>query len=204
MEKVSLTTFVNFVLEVGFNRVTIVREAKGSDYSITADYWKRMREVIVRYFREGQSMPIIEDAVHNAHESKSANFKKALRGFKKFTKQYQNIHWEQPPSLIWPNQDQSMVGISVNPELLLTISGQTHLVKLYFKADSRRPKISKERFASIAYLMSISFPDLVERNVKMSILDVTTGRIITPEFKNEIEIMLNADYQVFVQMWNSL
>jgi len=90
------------------------------------------------------------------------------------------------------------VEVRVNPELGLMVGENTHLIKLYMKAD----KLPKNRIDVIAHLMHRSLKKLCEKGTIMSVLDVRRGRLISPSVPIDgLDAALDAELAYIGTLW---
>lgn len=172
MDKVPLTSFVDFILRSGLAKVTVVRDFKTrGEYEPFADFYKKIREGIVEMHRSAKPKSALDALVTGlADEKKQNNYPEIVRGYKKFLGKKQ-ISWFEPPRADWQS---GSITVSVNPELGLNIQGQLTTIKLYLK----RPTLSRARAEVISHLMRLALP--AAAGGTCAILDVRGGRLFQP------------------------
>ncbi len=141
MPAISLTTFVDFVIESGTPRITCVRQAKKlyeGGYSPMFDFWKPLREAILEMHREGLPKSCLSEVLARPLDPKKrASYAERIQSYNRWMGR-KRIEWVGSQSVLWENGDLS---VNVNPELGVRIGGTEHVIKLYFKND----KPSKRR-----------------------------------------------------------
>ncbi len=190
-EPVSLTTFVDFVCKSGTPKATVVRSWKNKDeYSVATDYYKRLRDAIADYHKNGVSLAAV---VANASESKQENYETIAAGHRKWVGR-KRFNWFDPQSAVWTSGN---LDVTVNPELGLEINGVPHLIKLYFKADP----LAKNRIEIVTHLMSVSLTRSAPQHCAMAVLDLRNGKLIVPTVPVP---GLSAQLQAEAAYWNAL
>ena len=86
----------------------------------------------------------------------------------------------------------------MNPELGLQINGQSHLIKLYFKAK----KLSKTRIDIITHSMDATLSRFAPPHTCMSVLDVRHSKLISPTVPIEgLDAMLVGELAYIAAVW---
>lgn len=171
--RVSLTTFVDFVSKSGTPKITVVRRFKRGDaYRPAFDFYKPVRDAIVDVHEHGNPRKALDAIVAGLKDPrKLASFTAVVRGHKKFMRNHA-AKWFDPPKGSWA---ESGIVVHVNPELGLEIRGVPHVVKLYFKAE----RMPKRNVATITRLMAKALAEPGSRTV-FGVLDVRRGALHVP------------------------
>jgi hypothetical protein len=171
--KVSLTTFVDFVSKSGTPKITVVKRFKHGDaYRPAFDFYKPVRDAIVDVHAHGKPTKALDAVVVGLKDPRrTAPYAAVVRGHKKFMRKHA-ARWFDPPRGSWA---EGGIVVHVNPELGLEIKRVPHVVKLYFKAE----KLPKKNVATITRLMEQAFADPGSRTV-FGVLDVRRGVLHVP------------------------
>src|SRR6266511_3821398 len=156
--RISLTTFVDFVSKSGTPKITVVRRFKrGAAYRPTFDFYKPVRDAIVDVHEHGKRRKALDAIVAGLQDPrKLAAFTAVVRGHKKFMRRHA-ASWFDPPKGSWVEG-----GIVVH-------------VKLYFKAEP----MPKKNVATIARLMAKALGEPGSRT-SFGVLDVRRGVLHVP------------------------
>lgn len=199
MPRISLTDFVDIVSKSGTPKATNVARVKNRpEYSPATDYYKQLRDHIVELHRNNRpKADLFRLLMELTDKKKLDNYRESIEGYKKWWGR-KNTTWFSPPNNIFSANG---VDVSVNPELGLTFDGESHIVKLYFKADS----LSKNRVYIITHLMEVSLRRSIRIGVKMSVLDVRNGKLITPTVPiATLTATLNAELAYIAVLWPNI
>lgn len=197
MVKISLTTFLDFTAATAAGRLTQVRKARKIEetgYNPAADFWRPLRTGIQEEFEEGwegkDSLARLRKV--STDDKKQERYAECVKGLSKFAKN-KAFGKSARKAAQWTHEDLS---VSVNPELILEIDGETYVVKLYF----RQEKLAKLRVDTVLYLLKDRF-----KKLKPAILDVPRGTLITETVpKEDLDIVLEGDAAHFLALWNRL
>jgi len=187
---VSLTTFVDFVSKAGTPKATVVRKWKESgDYEIVTDFYKRVREAIVEYHKNGAP---VDNALAGCNK-KIPHFNGIIAGHKKWVRR-KDLKWFAPPTEVWQC---GQLSVSINPELGLSVEGVPHLIKLYFKGD----RLAKSRVNIITQLMTSALASATRRDCVMAVLDVRNAKLFSGQGN---DLRLEAQLRAEAAYWNTL
>lgn len=174
MTKVSPTYFVDFVLKSGSPKVTVVRNFKErGEYDPAGDFYKKLREAIVSLHESnGKAGTLDKVLLSLTDDKKQAAYPPLVAGHKRFigTKQFE---WLAPPTAAWTS---GAITVNVNPELGLTLNGETQVLKLYFKEQP----LHKRRAEVIAHLMNRTLSAKSPADTSFGVLDVRLSKVIAP------------------------
>lgn len=172
MPEISLTQFVDFVVKAGTAQLSEVRRIKrqhARGYHPARDYWCKMRDGIVDMHKDGHDKAKLDALVRSIHDANKKNtYPPVAQAYKKFMGR-KSFDWFEPVRGDWKHED---LIVRVNPELGLSINGEPHLVKLYFKEQ----KLTADRIAAISYMM-LDVLQPKARQAKVALLDVRNGKL---------------------------
>jgi len=198
IRRLSLTDFVEIVSKSGTPKATKVRQVKDRpDYHPSADYYRQIREAIVRMHREGLSETLLQNVVTNASSAKHDNYTEISNGYIRWLGRQEST-WFEPSDFLY---EHAGIYISVNPELGLLINNKPHLIKLYFKAE----KLTKNRVDIITYLMSNCLTTSSPPDTTMTILDIRSSKLITElPTKRNLNALINAELAYIATLWDEV
>lgn len=191
-DKVPLTTFVDFVSKSGTPKLTVVRKFKHRPpYDPATDFYKPLRDEVVRIHQKGESKKALDAFVSNSHAKKQANYAAVVAGYKKFLGA-KAVSWFAPPTATW---DAGPITVSVNPELGLEIGGTKYVIKLYFKGE----KLSLNKTEVVNHLMNVT---LASSKVPMTfgVLDMRNGKLYTTKADPALAALLHGEAAAFRAM----
>ncbi len=196
MPEISLTDFVDFVIKAGSPKLTKVREiANRPRYSPVFDFWKTLREHLADFHRGRVHLDAPLEALH---PKKRHPYDAAFVGYRKFLRKIGESPFFEPPSERWIS---SGLVVRVNPEIGLCIDGKRHVIKLYFKDEEP----TKHRLHAVLELMRISLKKGRFADVSVAVLDVGTGKLITPTKEDPgFSLLLEAEALSFMTMWTAI
>lgn len=195
MHRVSLTTFVDFVVSSGTTRITQVRKAKREyvrGYHPQYDFYKMIRERIIKMHKNNLAINYLDDLLIDLNVRKLESYTRCIEGYRTFTGR-KRISWFEP---IKEKVEIGNLPISINPELGLNFKDNLYLVKLYFKKD----ELKKKNVDLILHLMG-----KVSGDMTPAILDVQASNFITTTINiDDLEAFLVAEARAFYSLWNDL
>lgn len=174
--RTSLTSFTDFVLESGLRKLLVaerILRQYQAGYRQGADYYKRLRDAIVRVHSSGASVSSlggVVDAVSFARHQ--ANYQHMVRGYQQFwARNFQELEacWCPPARARW---SLAHLVVTINPELGFRCMGDLHLIKLYLRKDPPSPA----QLQIILHLMQLTLWSQETKPV-VSVLDVRRGRL---------------------------
>ena len=156
MLRISLTEFVDYVLGAGSRKLTHVErvlERREQGYSPASDFYRPLRQGIVRYHKGRIEMEeLIERMRTLGSHVQRLHLPEAAESYQRFLDLH-HVRWlGVAPKETWMCGE---LEVRVNPELSVEVDGQEYLVKLYFKQD--RP--DQHRLGTILELMRQSFDE---------------------------------------------
>lgn len=199
---IGLTQFINFSTKGSSAKINEVKKIKYDDnnYHPAKDYWKQLRDGIIKFHEQGLSLEYFDFLLENVDEKKKLNYQNAIKQYVSFIKK-KDIEWFSPGKSIW-STDQLTVRSS--PELGLVINGTPHLVKLYFKG--KREKIDKRNINSTLTLLNTSTYDIAHGPlVNKSVLNLHNRNLYTSnEFDTSHLLALQAEANQFIYIWDNI
>lgn len=193
-----MTTFADFVAATGPPRLTVVRNAKkryGAGYDPRTDYWRPLRKGIAEAFtRKGYDSDVLSAVTASVTDPKKLdNYRASFAGIERWTG---NRAFSAGPNQKrrWTTDD---LAVGVNPELITTIDGEPHVVKLYFKADP----LSKARVDSLLALLEATHGD----RGTVGVLDVRRSKFYEPTREIPgIGALLDGEAAAFAKIWEGV
>src|ERR1700744_4514816 len=160
MPSVPLSTFVEFTVAQGTARGATVGST-ATDYDPRRDFYKGLRERTVRQLVDGWDAQELRRSLREgANPRKQASYEACRRGLSRWAAGKDLTATRARPGF-W---HAAGLEIRVNPELRLTIDGNRHLVKLYFKAD----EMSAARAENTLFLLS----EIAPQGSRAAVLDL--------------------------------
>jgi hypothetical protein len=174
MDRISLTGFVDLVLEAGAGgEGDPLKERKGDS---TPAYYNALRDAIVDMHRYGLPETSLDEAIsRESSEKKRRIFARALDGYRRFL-QTGTLKWFDPPRTSYP---MGVHEVDVNPELGLAINETPHIIKMYFRGEPLTPRRRSVMLSLLAGRLGRICPGHV-----FGVLDVRQGKLhalSTPE-----------------------
>jgi hypothetical protein len=197
MTEISMTTFVDFVTASGTSRLSKLKQAKkqyGREYDPRQDYYKPLRERIVRAVKEGWSADRLKRLLTGVTDAKKqANYETCRRGFTRWVGR-KKLKLRPTRRGVWQSGN---LQVNVNPELIVDVNSVTHAVKLYLKGDA----LSQQRANIVLELMRETIGD----DVTPAVLDVRRGKLFTPTVTVPgIDAFLASEAAAFWTLWDRL
>ena len=200
MPEISMTTFVDFVLASGTQRLTVVKKAKGEyehDYSPARDFYKALRESIIDLHQQGKPVAGLGSVLNTLKDKRKIDSYAACISSYKGWCGRKRMDWLEGIKAHWAHGD---LIVRVNPELCLRVNDVPYAIKLYFKSD----KPSKSRLETMFHLLQISVPNKHQERTQ-GILDVRRGNLFSPNKEiRGIQTLLEGEASAFQTMWTQL
>lgn len=172
MPEITLTEFVDFAIKSGTPRLTQVKMIKkrhDDGYQPSHDFYRKLRDGIVTLHQEGSPKSSLDALTKGIRDRNKQNtYPVLVKAYKKFLGRKQMV-WFEPHKTHW---EYGGLRVRVNPELGLTINGDDHLVKLYFKDQ----KLTKDRVAIISNMMMEALGSELD-GVSVALLDVRKSKL---------------------------
>ena len=200
MPEISLTDFVDFVIKAGTPKLTKVREVKNrKPYEPAFDFWKRLREGIADFHRNGGTdKSRLDDIVDTLTDRKKVNrYPAALAAYKRFLGR-KKVKWFDPKRGVWSHGG---LDVRVNPELGLEIDGTLYVVKLYFKDESP----SKNRVDVVLAMLEDVVGTQAPKGSVMAVLDIANAKLLCPPNPEpKLMALMQGEARSFVEIWKSI
>ena len=196
--RISLTRLVDFVTKSGGPKQTslaVTKQQLREGYDPATDFYKIIRDAVVAAHAEGLGKRHIMSTASTVHDPKRAtNYNPIAKAYTTWWGR-KNLGWFPPPTAIWH------VGngfeVIVNPELGLRIDGESHIIKLYFKAD----KLTKNRVEIITHLMLSELGPDVADGTRFSVLDVRSRKLHSIQPPSYWGPLLQAEMAHLAALW---
>lgn len=190
MDRISLTGFVDFVLEAGAgNETDPLKERKGD---ASPDYYQPLRDAIIQMHRENLPTSFLEQAIaKESSEKKRRIFQRAVDGYLRFLGSA-NLKWFEPPKTSYR---MGMHEVHVTPELGLAIDETPHVIKMYFRGEPLTPRRTSVTLSILAGKLGRICPGHV-----FAVLDVRQGKLhalSTPEQRFDLTMRKNTLVDTF-------
>lgn len=200
MPEISLTTFVDFVLASGTQRLTCVKKAKVDyrrDYDPARDFYRLLRDAIVAMHEEAKPKEVLDGLLGTLTDhKKTLAYRECVVAYKQWCGRKQ-FEWVGKCTTNWTD---ASLTVRVNPELGLRINGTLYGIKLYFKGENP----SKRRLETMFHLLRSTLPQELE-GATPGILDVRRGNLFSPTRPIEnIRALLIGEAAAFRAMWGQV
>lgn len=198
--EISLTDFVDFVLNSGVAQQKKVRDIKARHaYDPTNDHYGQIRRGIVRMHQYNDPVQRLQEICDNAHKRKKATYQAVATGYERFLGSRVAI-WFQPMKRLWTHP-QSGLSVRVNPEVGLRIDGTPHVLKLHF---CKQP-LQRDRVLGIVQLMEQTLQPYHTTDTVFGLLDVPNSVLwTTVHCKDDLMPSIRSFATAFVQLYNEL
>ena len=196
MPDLSLTELLDIVSAAGTTKAsTVLRIKHKPEYRPCRDYYLEARRHIVGVHRSSRPRADLAAILSRVPAKRTVNYEAVLNAYGEWWHRY-TLDWFDPIHQVWECDG---VRVRVNPELGLTINGEPHLIKLYFKEIP----LTRQRVSVITGLMAKVLGDVAGRNVSMSVLDIRRRRLhnaaAVPDPR--LDAMLQAEIAYINTLW---
>ena len=196
--RISLSTFVDFVMSPGTAKVARARTAKAQyskDYDPFADYWRGLRRAIEVSHRSGLPTNDLDNVVMSQrNQGKRIAYDRLVRRYRQWIGD-RRIEWVGVQAQNWRYGG---LEVRVNPELGVRIDRTEHVIKLYFKAEP----LSQRKVDAILHLLATTVATQSGAAVA-GILDVPRGRLMSYRRPvADMEILLKGEATALRQIWD--
>ncbi|MBN1461645.1 MAG: hypothetical protein JXA57_19105 [Armatimonadetes bacterium] len=139
------------------------------EYPVQGDYYKQVREGMVRVHKRGESIDKLADIINKVHHDKQPHVARVVKAY---------IQWCEGHVLeFFPARkgywQAHGVDVRVNPELGLVIDGVPHLIKVNFT----KSPVPVAEAKIMAHLMHRALAPQVPENCVMAVLDLATDTL---------------------------
>ncbi|HFJ9293682.1 hypothetical protein LKM14_18120 [Bacillus cereus] len=198
--KVGLTQFLDFTLKGSTAKTTFIKNLKSQpEYQPAFDYWKQLRETVIKFHQNKLSFECFETLVQTVDQKKKQNYIDVIKQYKKFIKN-KEISWFDPDKSYWKSDD---LIVRSSPELGLFINNEPHLIKLFFKGKKER--IDKYNINSTLTLLNESTFSNERNDVNYTVLNIQKNRMYTNNsINNNHLVALKSEANQFCYIWNNM
>lgn len=186
MQKVSLTSFIDYVLKAGSSKRTVARKIHreiNEPYKHVEDYYKQLKDALVEGLEQGNLEKALDTACGAVPKNKVQNYETLRAGILASIKPKLRTDFFAPKKLKFIRNG---VEISLNPEIGLKVKGKQTVIKLYTKAE----KLSNDRIGTLLCMLRKTYPT----SYQVAILDCREGRFYEYQEKmEELDDLLNAE-----------
>lgn len=198
--EISLTDFVDFVLNSGGAQQKKVREIKQQNaYDPANDHYRQMRNGIIRMHQYNDPVQKLQEICANTTNRKKATYKAVASGYERFLRGKIAI-WFQPMRRIWEHKP-SGLRVRINPEVGLWLDSTPHVLKLYF---CQKP-LQKDRVLGIVQLMEAALVPNHTSDTVFGLLDVPNNKLwTTADCKDDLMPSIRSYATAFMQLYNEL
>jgi hypothetical protein len=186
MRKVSLTSFIDYVLKAGTSKRTVAKKIHREltePYKHQEDYYKQLKEALRDGLEQNDLEKSLETAVRSISKNKIQNYEALRDGILTAIKSKHRTGYFAPKKLKFSRNG---VEVSLNPEIGLRLKDKQTIIKLYTKAD----KLSSDRIGTLLCMMRMTYPTTYQ----LAILDCRQGKFYEYHDKmEELDDLLNAE-----------
>ena len=198
---ISMTTFVDFVFASGPPKLAAVMKAKiryQTGYDSATDFYTPLREWIIAVTYQNltgtETLDSMRSTFVNLNTRNSHAYQECIAGFTQWWRG-KNIVWNKALRSEWT---QGRLAIRIAPELGVSIRGEPHIIKLYFK----KQKPSKQRLQAMVHLLN-QLNGRAQTPVTVGILDMRRGQLHSPTRDDSVmEPLLAGEAAAFQTMWD--
>jgi hypothetical protein len=172
MQNLTLTDFTDIVEKSGLQKVTQITKVKrrrGKGYTPACDFYKKLRERIVKTHRENRPASDLSFLMHDVKDGKKrTNYPQTISAYQSWCASRwgnKKLTWFSPPK---SEYERNGIGVSVNPELGLECEGKRYIIKLYL----RKEPISRLKTEIINELLGSTLEPQCKHKEVFGVLDV--------------------------------
>jgi hypothetical protein len=199
MPQISLTDLVEITSAAGLSKARKVAAIKRRpSYHPAKDFYKPLREKLAELHRQGRPASELGGFLATLNDRKKVNnYQTAVEGYMRWCGK-KSIEWFEPSRGVYSRHG---VDVRVNPELGVSINGQRHLVKLYFKDEP----LLRLRTDVVTVMMEASLREACQRGEAMALLDVRKGKLFPLQVSlAETRAVIDAELAYVADLWRSL
>lgn len=199
MSNLSLTEFVDIASVMSAHKVSKIKAAKNKpSYHPATDFYRPLRERIINIHKINENKSEVKNILYGITDSKKkANYQSAINGYIKWWGK-KDLIWFDPTKTEWSSHG---ISVSINPELGLTIKGEPHLLKLYFKSEP----LSKVKLDVTLQLMVESLRPIVSDKIRLAVLDVRQSKLVVAAEENPaLSLALDAELAFISSVWGKV
>lgn len=188
--RVGLNNFLRFISVTGISKVNQVMEAL-QDYRDWKDFYKDFREAAILAIASKNTRRLEALVSNLSDERKARHYAICLEGLKQWISKTNYRFVSRPRSASWTSGE---IRISVNPEMILEIDGETYVVKLYMAKE----QLSQLARKAYAWLIG----ETHKNGSTPAILEVRKGKLIPCQAPNRrIGQWIKGEVAAFVALW---
>jgi hypothetical protein len=198
---IGLTQFIDFTVKGSEAKTNMVRKIKyQDDYHPAFDYWKQLRQGIIKYHEQGLEFDFFESLVEGVDPKKKPNYLEAVKQYKKFLRN-KDVVWFDSGKATWIGDE---LNVRASSELGLIIDGEPHLIKLYFKGKS--DKIDKRNIkTALTLLNTATYERAFSFGINHSVLNLQKNKFYTDNTVNADKLIaLESEASQFMYIWNKI
>jgi hypothetical protein len=198
---IGLTQFIDFTVKGSEAKTNMVRKIKyQEDYHPSFDYWKQLREGIIKYHEQGLELDFFTSLVEGVDPKKKPNYIEAIKQYKKFLRN-KDVVWFDPGKASWLGNE---LNVRASSELGLIIDGEPHIIKLYLKGKNE--KIDKRTIkTALTLLNTATYEKTYNFNVNRSVLNLQKNKFFTDNTVNADKLIaLESEATQFMYIWNKI
>lgn len=190
---ITMTDILDVASTSGSSKITKIRQLKNrGPYLPQTDFYKPLREGIIRVHQSGQSKSTLQAILLKVNPKKLANYGAALDGYSKWWGS-RTLTWFDPPTASYWNNG---FEVRINPELGLEINGERHIIKLFLRDQNA----GKLRIDLMNALMSQTL--VAPANAMCSVLDVRRSTPIgTSANCGALMSVVDAELAIIANVW---
>jgi len=199
--RVSLTSFVDFVITTGTPRIACVREIKSAiaeGYDPTRDFWKRPRESIAEMHKEGHPRAWLARAISGTNSpTRKRKYPVAASAYLQWLGRKNPTWIDLAPGVF----AEGKLEVSVNPELGFLLGDKHYAIKLYFKGEP----LKKRAIDPILFLIQEHVKCKDGSPVIPAILDIHAMHLYEPTTPlADLRPLLVAEARAFYSLYEEL
>lgn len=199
-KQMNLVQFADIISSTWRSKLCKIKLIKNSPgYQPKTDYYKQIREYIIKFHESGKPLDQFDDATTIvSNNRKQKTYTPLVQAYKAFLKDSKTYRYFKSQRGILLFNDLHIVA---NPEIGLEIDGIEYLIKLYFKVDT----LTKQDAEIITCVMENALRKSVDSSIKMAVLDVLRSKlfIAAPPTPDTI-LTIHAEAKYISDMWDNL
>lgn len=194
--EISINDFSTFLMKKDAAKITSVKNTKYRPlYEQAFDYWKKLRDFIVKYHLKGTTdKKELDKVLLTVSDKKQGSYTDMIRFYKKFLGR-KEIKYTPISSRKWSNKN---LVIAVNPELMLEIKGISYIIKLHFKKD----KLTQRTIESTLTLLKDVYASEIAEGAEVAVLDIRRNKLFTPKNPKDLMPLVVGEANSFEHIWN--
>lgn len=200
--EVGLSQFIDFSLKQGSSKVRIVRDVKNQpDYHPSRDFWKVLRQGIRDMHSNDLPLSYLEGLILKVNDKKRAHYVQAIKAYTSYFKR-KDVSWFDPGKSYWAHD---RLFVRSSPEIGLIINDEPHLIKLYFKEDSKT-MVQRQTATILTLMRESTYGNEFAFTPHISMLNVKKKKLFTitsPPTPDSL-LALQAEANYFGFLWDRI